>query len=131
MIMKILLLLGRILFSLIFLMAIMGHFSSQSIAYAASQGVPMASLLVPLSGIMSLVGALSIILGYKAKMGAWLIILFLIPVTFMMHKFWAIADASMMQMQMAFFMKNLSMLGGALIITHFGSGPLSLDGGKK
>ena len=129
--MKILLLLGRILFSLIFLMAIMGHFSSQSIAYAASQGVPMASLLVPLSGIMSLVGALSIILGYKAKMGAWLIILFLIPVTFMMHKFWAIADASMMQMQMAFFMKNLSMLGGALIITHFGSGPLSLDGGKK
>lgn len=131
MIMKILLLLGRILFSLIFLMAIMGHFSSQSIAYAASQGVPMASLLVPLSGIMSLVGALSIILGYKAKMSAWLIILFLIPVTFMMHKFWAIADASMMQMQMAFFMKNLSMLGGALIITHFGSGPLSLDGGKK
>jgi len=129
--MKILLLLGRILFSLIFLMAIMGHFSSQSIAYAASQGVPMASLLVPLSGIMSLVGALSIILGYKAKMSAWLIILFLIPVTFMMHKFWAIADASMMQMQMAFFMKNLSMLGGALIITHFGSGPLSLDGGKK
>ena len=129
--MKILLLLGRILFSLIFLIAIMGLFSSQSIAYAASQGVPMASLLVPLSGIMSLVGALSIILGYKAKMGAWLIILFLIPVTFMMHKFWAIADASMMQMQMAFFMKNLSMLGGALIITHFGSGPLSLDGGKK
>ena len=129
--MKILLLLGRILFSLIFLIAIMGLFSSQSIAYAASQGVPMASLLVPLSGIMSLVGALSIILGYKAKMGAWLIILFLIPVTFMMHKFCAIADASMMQMQMAFFMKNLSMLGGALIITHFGSGPLSLDGGKK
>lgn len=130
MVMKILLLIGRILFSLIFLMAIMGHFSSQSIAYAASQGVPLSMVLVPLSGLISIFGALSIILGYKAKLGAWLIIIFLVPVTFMMHRFWTVADPMMMQMQMAMFMKNLSMLGGALVIAYFGSGPLSIDGGK-
>ena len=122
---------GRILYVLIFLMAGLGHYSKQSIGYAASQGVPMASILVPLSGVVALIGALSILLGYRAKLGAWLIALFLIPVTFTMHKFWTISDPMMMQMQMAMFMKNLSMLGGALMITQFGTGPLSLDARKK
>jgi putative oxidoreductase len=130
MIMKYLLLLGRILFSLIFLTTAMVHFSSQGISYGASQGVPMPSILVPLSGILAILGALSIIIGYKAKLGAWLIVIFLVPVTLMMHKFWTITDPMMMQMQMSIFMKNLSMLGGALIIAYFGSGQLSLDNGK-
>lgn len=125
--MKYLLLLGRIFYSLIFLTTIMSHFSSGAIEYAKSQGVPAASFLVPASGIMACVGALSIILGYKAKWGALLIVLFLIPVTFMMHGFWKVADPMQSQMQMAMFMKNISMLGAALIIAYFGSGPLSLD----
>lgn len=122
---------GRILYVLIFLMAGFGHYSKQTIGYAASQGVPMASILVPLSGVLALAGALSILLGYRAKLGAWLIALFLIPVTFAMHKFWAVSDPMMMQMQMAMFMKNLSILGGALLITQFGTGPLSLDARAK
>ncbi len=129
--MKYLLLIGRILFSLLFLMTIMGHFSSQSIQYAASSGVPMASVLVPLSGIIATLGALSIILGYKAKIGAWLIVVFLLPVSFFMHKFWTVSDPMMMQMQMAMFMKNMSLIGGALIISYFGSGPLSIDNRKS
>jgi|SRR4051812_1794202 putative oxidoreductase len=122
---------GRILYVLIFLMAGLGHYSKQTIGYAASQGVPMASILVPLSGVLALAGALSILLGYHANLGAWLIALFLIPVTFAMHKFWTVTDPMMMQMQMAMFMKNLSMLGGALLITQFGVGPLSLDARTK
>jgi putative oxidoreductase len=125
--MKYTVLIGRILFSLIFLMAGLTHFSAGTIGYAASQGVPMASVLVPFSGILSLVGGLSILLGYKAKLGAWILIIFLIPVTFSLHKFWGIADPMMAQMQMAMFMKNIDLIGGALIITYFGSGPLSLD----
>lgn len=125
--MKYTLLAGRILFSLIFLLSSFGHFSEPSIGYAASKGVPMASFLVPLSGIIELIGALSIILGYKAKYGAWLLILFLIPVTVMLHNFWTITDPMAQQMDMAAFMKNISMIGGALIIAHFGSGPFSLD----
>jgi putative oxidoreductase len=129
--MKYLALSGRILYSLIFLLAPMGHFSSQTIQYAASSGVPAASFLVPFSGVIALLGALSIMLGYKTKIGAGLIILFLIPITFMMHKFWTVSDPMMQQMQMAMFMKNISMLGGALMIAYWGAGPLSLDNMKK
>ena len=120
---------GRLLFTLIFVMAGLNHFSSQTIAFAASQGVPLASIAVPLSGVIALVGGLSILLGYRAKIGAWLIVLFLIGVT-PMHKFWGIADPMMQQMQMVMFMKNLTMLGGALLISQFGSGPWSLDARK-
>src|ERR1039457_4125390 len=96
---------GRILFSLIFLNSgIMGHLMnlSQTSAYATSMGVPMASAMVVISGIIAILGALSIILGYKAKLGAWLIVLFLIPITFMMHNFWTQTDpmAKMIQMSM-------------------------------
>jgi putative oxidoreductase len=119
--------LGRVFYVLIFLMGGAGHFSKQSIAYAASQGVPLASVLVPLSGVLALAGGLSILLGYRAKIGAWLIALFLVPVTLMMHKFWAVHDPMMAQMHLVMFMKNVSMLGGAFLISHFGAGPLSLD----
>ena len=118
---------GRVLFSSLFVIAGLGHFSSQEIAYAAAQGVPLASIVVPMSGIMALVGGLSIALGYKAKWGAALIILFLVPVTIMIHNFWSVSDPVAAQDQMAHFMKNVSLLGSALLIFHFGSGPLSLD----
>lgn len=120
-------LIGRILFSIIFITSAFGHFSEQSIEFSASKGVPAAALLVPLSGIIELAGALSIILGYKAKYGAWLIVLFMLPVTFIFHNFWTITDPMAQQMDMAMFMKNISMTGGALVIAYFGSGPLSLD----
>jgi putative oxidoreductase len=120
-------LLGRFLFVAIFLMAGPNHFSRQTIAFAASQGVPLASVTVPLSGILAIAGGLSILLGYRAKLGAWLIALFLIPVTLLMHKFWAVPDPMMQQIQMVLFMKNVSILGGALLISQFGAGPLSLD----
>jgi putative oxidoreductase len=120
-------LLGRVLFSAIFVMTVMGHFSQQAISYAATAGVPLAGVLVPLSGIIATVGGLSILLGYRAKIGAWLLVLFLVPVTPTMHAFWAVHDPMMAQMQQGMFMKNLSMLGGALLIAYFGAGPLSLD----
>jgi putative oxidoreductase len=120
--------LGRFFFALIFLLAGANHFNKQTIGYAESQGVPLASLAVPLSGVLAIAAGLSILLGYRAKLGAWLIVLFLIPVTLMMHKFWTVTDPMMAQLQMILFMKNASMLGGALLISHFGAGPFSLDG---
>src|SRR5260221_8872472 len=123
--MKYIVLMGRVLFSSIFVMASLGHFSDQTISYAAAQGVPLASIAVPLSGVLALLGGLSVALGYKAKYGAWLLALFLVPVTVMMHNFWAIADPMTARMQQAMFMKNLTMLGTAFLISYFGSGPLS------
>jgi hypothetical protein len=60
-------------------------------------------------------------------LGAWLLVLFLVPVTLMMHNFWAVRDPMMAQLPMAMFLKNVTMLGGALLVSQFGAGPLSLD----
>jgi putative oxidoreductase len=124
--MKYVSLLGRILFALIFVTAGFAHFSKAEIGYAESAGVPMASIAVPLSGIIAIIGGLSIALGYKARLGAWLIVLFLVPVTVALHAFWKVTDPQMVQMQQAQFFKNVSMLGAALLITQIGSGPASL-----
>ena len=125
--MRYLVALGRLFYSLIFVVAGFGHFTHQEIAYAAAQGIPLASVLVPVSGIMAIVGGLSILLGFHGKLGAWLLVLFLVPVTFTMHNFWAVKDPMMQQIQIAMFLKNISMLGSALFFAQIGTGPLSLD----
>ena len=122
---------GRILFSFIFILASFGHFSRETINFAASQGVPFAGFAVPLSGVIAFAGGLSILLGYRTKFGAWLIVLFLVPVTLALHNFWAVQDPMMARMQQAMFMKNLSMLGAALFFSQMGPGPLSLDARQR
>jgi putative oxidoreductase len=124
-------LLGRLLFAAIFVLSGPHHFAAQTIAYAAQQGVPLANLLVPASGVVALIGGLSILLGYHAKLGAWLIVIFLVPITPALHNFWAVKDPMMAQMQLAQFMKNVSMLGGALLITQLGAGAWSLDARRQ
>ncbi len=124
-------LLGRILYAAVFLYSVPALFSESTIQYAASQGVPMAWIAVPLSGIVALAGGLSILMGYRAKEGAVLIVLFLAPVTLLLHKFWTITDPAAAILQQIHFMKNLSLMGTALLIAHFGSGPLSLDTWSK
>ena len=125
--MKHLITLGRLLFALIFIFSSMGHFDEHTIAFAASKGLPLASVLVPLSGIVELAGGLSILFGFRAKIGAWLLVVFLIPVTFTFHQFWNVTDPMARQMEFATFLKNISMLGGALVLSQFGSGEFSLD----
>lgn len=45
----------------------------------------------------------------------------------MMHAFWNVPNPMMRQIQMAMFMKNVAMLGGALLVAYWGAGPVSLD----
>lgn len=125
--MKYLALIGRFFFSAIFILSALGHFSHEMIEAATGQGVPSPHLLVPLSGVISLVGGISILIGYKARLGALLLILFLVPVTLFMHPFWNITDPLNATIQQIMFFKNLSILGGACLIAYFGSGPMSLD----
>lgn len=120
-------LIGRVLFAAIFIAAAPRHFTQEGIAHAAELGVPWASLLVPVSGVMSFAGGLSVLLGGMTRGGAWILVAFLIPVTLMMHAFWAVPDPQQMHTQQAMFVKNLSLLGAALLIAYFGAGPLSLD----
>ncbi len=118
---------GRQFFSIIFILSSAGHFKPPTVEYAAHHGVPFAGLLVPLSGIVALAGGLSVLLGYQTRLGAWLLTLFLVPVTLVMHNFWAAPDVNAFQVERALFLRNVALLGGALLIAYFGGGPLSLD----
>jgi putative oxidoreductase len=125
--MKYAVLAGRQLFSLIFIISSARHFSPQGVAVAAAHGVPLPELLVPLSGIIALLGGLSLLLGFQTRIGACLLVIFLVPVTLMMHNFWSVSDPMTLQIEKAMFLKNVAMLGGALVISYFGADPLSLD----
>ncbi len=120
---------GRILFSLMFIISGMGHLtkSTDMAQYVASVGVPAPFLAVIITSIMLLLGGLSVILGYKVKAGTILLVVFLIPTSLIMHPFWGIEDPIQTQMQMGTFLRNLSMVGGALLFYYFGTGPLSLE----
>lgn len=123
----IVLLIGRFLFSLIFIIKGFSHFTYRAIDYATYMGVPAASVLVPLAGIIALVGGLSVLLGYRGRIGAWVLVVFLLVTAFGMHRFWQAPDAHGEIMHHFCFWKNISMVGAALMITYFGTGPYSLD----
>lgn len=88
----------------------------------ASVGIPIPSVVLIFTIAFQILGGISLILGYKAKIGAILLIVFLIPATLVFHN--PIADPT----QTINFMKNLSILGGLLMVVAFGAGALSLDG---
>ncbi len=123
--------LARALFAAIFLLAGPGHFKSATIAQAARMGVPFASLLVPASGVLSMVGGVSVLIGLRARVGAALLVAFLLPVTFAMHAFWSATDPQAAQIQMVMFLKNLALIGASMLIVHFGAGPFSLDARRE
>ena len=118
---------GRVVFSLIFLISVPNDFKQQTIDYAASAGVPLAHVAVPLAGLLALVGGLSVALGFHARMGAIALLVFLVPVTLFMHRFWGVSDPQQAQLQQVNFMKNLALMGGALFFVYAGSGAYSLD----
>jgi len=118
---------GRILFALIF----STHFSPEGVQHAAALGTPFSAVLVPISGLMAIVGGLSVVLGYKTRWGAWLLVAFLLPVTLVMHAFSTLHNPAAIHVQQAMFAKSLSMLGAALLIAHFGAGPVSIDSRKN
>lgn len=120
-------LLGRLLLTIVFFVSVPAHFGPVDLRYAIAAGVPMARLVVPATGVLALIGSLSVLLGYRAKLGAWLLVLFLVPVTLTMHQFWGAKDAMMAQLQMGMFIRNVAIVGGALMISQFGPGPWSLD----
>ena len=118
---------ARAFFTAIFLTAGPAHFNPGMIAYARSAGVPFAALLVPAAGLLAFFGGLSVLVGWRARLGAAMLVAFLVPVTLTMHAFWAVKDPMMAQVQYVMFMKNLGLLGAALLVAHFGAGPYSLD----
>lgn len=116
--MDLVLLLGRVLFALIFINSGIGHLrNSQAMAgYAKSKKVPAAGASVVISGLMILIGGLGVILGFYADLSALLLALFLIPTAFLMHNFWTVTDPMAKMSETVNFFKDLSLAGAALII---------------
>lgn len=109
------LMLGRILFGGFFLFSGINHFINiQGMgAYANARGVPAPQLMVAISGLMIVLGGVSVVIGYRPRFGLLLIILFLIPVALIMHNFWAVPDAQQRVMEMGNFLKNMALTGAA------------------
>ena len=121
-------LIGRILLAAIFLMSGIGKIGgfAGTAGYMASKGIPMTDVLLALTIVIEIGVALMLIAGFNARLGATALFLWMIPVTFVFHNFWAMpADQQMIQQIM--FMKNLGLMGGMLYIMAFGSGPMSID----
>jgi len=119
---------GRILMSVVFLVS--GFFKiggyTQLVGYAASKGLPMASVAIACAAVLELAGGLAILAGFQTKIAAWLLFLYLIPVTFLFHNFWALQGAAQ-QDNMIHFLKNVAIMGGLVIVAANGPGPYSVD----
>ena len=112
------LLIGRILFALVFVSSGLSHLAKvEAMAgYAKFKKVPAAKLSVLVSGALLALGGLSIVLGVYTDLGALVIAILLIVMALKMHDFWTQTDAQAKQTETISFFKNISMAGGALII---------------
>ena len=111
-------LIGRILFGGFFLMSGINHFTKLEAmtGYAKYKKLPAAKLGVLISGLMLVIGGISIILGYYADLGALLLAIFLVLAAVIFHNFWKETDATAKQNEMLGFMKDMALAGAALIL---------------
>lgn len=121
-------LIGRILLSAIFLMSGFSKLTTwdQTAGYMAAQGMPLVPLFLIGAVIFELGGGLSVLLGYRARLGALALVLFLIPTTIIFHNPMGL-EAQAQQAQVIHIFKNLAIMGGLLMMVAFGAGGLSLD----
>ncbi|HOY37099.1 MAG TPA: DoxX family protein [Piscinibacter sp.] len=119
---------GRVLLALMFIYAGFGKLTNLegTAGYIASGGLPMASVLAVVVGLLELLGGLAIAVGLQARWAALALGLFTLAASVLFHKFWAVpADQAFVQQLM--FMKNLSVAGGLFIVAALGAGPVSVD----
>jgi putative oxidoreductase len=121
---------GRAIFGGFFLLNGLHHFREQEqmSGYAASKGVPAPEVAITSTGAMLVAGGLSVIAGMKPRQGLAALVAFLIPVSVQMHRFWEIDDPAQRANEMAHFMKNMALVGAALMLMQVGEPwPASLD----
>lgn len=111
-------LIGRIVVGLYFVFNGFNHFSqlNNMAGYAQSKGVPAAKLAVLVTGLLLLLGGLSFVFNYLLNAGIVLLLVFLIPTTFIMHNFWKVQDQQMKIIEMVNFLKNLALVGFLLML---------------
>src|SRR5687768_3523373 len=126
------LLIGRVLLSMVFLVAGMMKISywEETLAYAQMVGYPIPTLLLALATALEILGGVALLLGLKTRVAAFLLLIYLIPVTFMFHSYWNITmavEASEIQTQLWMFWKNLAISGGLFALLATGPGQWAID----
>ncbi|RKN42991.1 DoxX family membrane protein [Streptomyces hoynatensis] len=116
--MDVLVLIGRIVFASLFFLSAINHLTKARAmgAYARSKGIPAPEAAVFGSGLLMLLGSLSVAFGIWPDLGALLLLIFLLPTAFLMHNFWAVADPAARQNDMLHFHKDLALAGAALVM---------------
>jgi putative oxidoreductase len=111
-------LIGRLLFSALFLVSAANHFTHTDAmtAYAQSRGVPAARAAVLAGGVLLLLGGLSVLLGVWADLGALLLAVFLIPAALLMHAFWKETDPQAKLTEQVQFSKDIALAGASLML---------------
>jgi uncharacterized membrane protein YphA (DoxX/SURF4 family) len=89
---------------------------NEKIGYAMFKGVPFPMLSIILASSLLLLGGMSILTGYRPAVGVGAVILFLVPVTLMMHNFWTIDDPQTRVTEMRSFLSNMALAGSALLL---------------
>ncbi|MEM8947240.1 MAG: DoxX family protein [Planctomycetota bacterium] len=124
---------GRLMIVGIFLMSAVGNkipnFTGVTKAMAA-EGVPAPTLMLVGAIAFLVVGSLSIVTGYYARIGAGLLLVFLMLATYFFHDFWTFEGAAQQQ-QMIQFLKNVSLMGTMVFLMANGPGALSLDASES
>ncbi|MDE0370798.1 MAG: DoxX family protein [bacterium] len=115
--MEALILIGRILFSLIFIGAGIGHLADAegSSGYAESRDAPSSGIVIRLSGVLIAAGGLGVMLGVWMDLAALGLAVYCLLTALLVHHFWT-DEGSDLQREMAMFMKNVSMAGAGLMI---------------
>lgn len=118
--MELLLLIGRILFGGFFIMSGINHFSNLEMmtGYAGSKNVPAPQVAVIVTGAMLVLGGLAVLTGLFAVLGLWLLVLFLVPTSLIMHNFWAIRDPQQRMAEQVNFLKNIALIGAAFALMY-------------
>ncbi len=100
------------------LMFAVNHFTKLEMMsqYAASKHIPFAKLSVLGSGLLLVIGGLSLLTGYYPQVGLGALALFFLGVTPMMHNFWSVSDPQMKMSEMTNFLKNFTIFGLVLML---------------
>jgi putative oxidoreductase len=119
---------GRVLLSLIFVAIGVGKLYGWTgfHQYMVAKQLVAIPVLLTLSIAVEIAGGLAVLVGWRARSSAMLLLVYLIPVTLLFHDFWAQQDVQA-QIELINFLKNVAIMGGLLLIAAFGPGPFSVD----
>lgn len=121
--------LGRLCLSSIFILAGLNKFMDYNATaqYMAAKGFTMIPFFLVSAAIIEILAGILLLIGYRTRIAAAALLLYLIPTTLIFHDFWYIGDLAARQAQIIEFLKNLAIFGGLLYVAGSGPGKCSVD----